>query len=208
MGGYGSGRPALRAVIDQQRRFDVRRLRKSRPLLPGTAGVWTWTRDGDATGQMQYRIEHTSIEFRYRVTEDESEGEDVCIVVPLRSRRCRFGGSRAYMLCPCCFKAREVIVMTTSGRQWGCRTCLRLRYQSQRLAPADRMQRRADTLYDRAGTDYGEGMVLKRKWMRWRTFNRLMDRANNLSSAADAGFLYRLRRFGYGSADELLRELG
>jgi hypothetical protein len=70
------------------------------------------------------------------------------------------------------------------------------------------MQRRADALYDRAGTDYGDGMVLKRKWMRWRTFNQLMNRANDLSSAADAGFVHRLCRLGDANVNELLRELG
>ena len=67
------------------------------------------------------------------------------------------------------------------------------------------MQRGASALYDRAGTDYGDGMVLKRKWMRWRTFNRLMDLANALDSAADSAFLYRMRRFAPKELDDLLR---
>lgn len=59
------------------------------------------------------------------------------------------------------------------------------------------MQRRADTLYGRAGTDYGDGMVIKRKWMRWSTFNRLMDQANELQQRADGAFVERVtRRFG------------
>jgi hypothetical protein len=65
------------------------------------------------------------------------------------------------------------------------------------------MQQRADALYGKAGTDYGEGFVVKHKWMRWRTFNRLMNRANQLSEYADAAFLYRMRRFGFTSLDEL-----
>jgi hypothetical protein len=32
--------------------------------------------------------------------------------------------------------------------------------------------------------------------MRWRTFNRLMDRANGLDADADAAFLLRLFRLG------------
>ena len=36
------------------------------------------------------------------------------------------------------------------------------------------MQRRADAWYERAGTDYGD-TVVKRKWMRWRTYNRLIE---------------------------------
>jgi len=35
---------------------------------------------------------------------------------------------------------------------------------------------------------------MKRKWMRWRTFNRLMDRANQLSADADGAFVDRVAR--------------
>jgi hypothetical protein len=80
-----------------------------------------------------------------------------------------------------------------------------LRYQSQRLSPGDRMQRRADALYERAGTDCGD-IIAKQKWMRWSTYNRLIERANALSVGADAAFLYRMRRFGCESMDELLGE--
>ena len=87
--------------------------------------------------------------------------------------------------------------MTISGRTWGCRRCLLLRYQSQRLAPGDRMQLRAELLYHRAGIEDDDGYITKRKWMRWRTFNRLMDCANAASNAADTAFLYRLTRLGF-----------
>ena len=66
------------------------------------------------------------------------------------------------------------------------------------------MQRRADVLYDRADTDHSKGFVVKRKWMRWRTFNRLMDCANALSTGADAAFLWRIRRFGFDGLDEVI----
>jgi hypothetical protein len=63
---------------------------------------------------------------------------------------------------------------------------------------------RPDPAVERAGTDYGDGMVIKRKGMRWRTFNRLMDRANALSTGADATFLCRLQRLGFASIEDLL----
>jgi hypothetical protein len=68
------------------------------------------------------------------------------------------------------------------------------------------MQRRADRLYERAGTDYGD-TVVKHKWMRWRTYNGLIDRANALSIGAEGAFLYRMRRFGRESMYELLRDV-
>ena len=85
---------------------------------------------------MGYRIGDEAIELSYKVRDDEGQTEDVRITVPLRFRPCRYGGHRAYLGCPYCLRTCEVIVMTTSGRQWGCRRCLRLRYQS--LTPAER----------------------------------------------------------------------
>jgi len=86
--------------------------------------------------------------------------------------------------------------MTSNGRAWGCRCCLRLRYRSQSLSPAYRIQRRAEEIYARAGTEDDAGLIHKHKWMRWRTFNRLMERANGLDADADAAFLLRLFRLG------------
>lgn len=71
---------------------------------------------------------------------------------------------------------------------------LRLRYISQGLASADRAQRRADQLYARAGVEDDAGLIHKHKRMRWRTFTRLMDRADSLNAAADDAFVYRALR--------------
>ena len=56
-------------------------------------------------------------------------------------------------------------------------------------------------MYARAGMEDDAGLIHKHKWMRWRTFNRLVDRANRLDSAADAAFLLRLMRFGVFSIE-------
>jgi hypothetical protein len=67
-----------------------------------------------------------------------------------------------------------------------------LRYLPQRLAPTYRLDRAADKLYERAGLATDDGAIVKRKRMRWRTFNRLMDRANAPSRPSDAMFAVRL----------------
>ena len=203
MGGYGSGRPATRITIEGQRRLDVRLFNEQGGLRPGRGGVWTWSWGGEPIGSASYRVLDGAVQLNYLAGDEDSERIPIQIIVQLRTMPCRFGGVRTYFQCPHCRRRCEVIVMTTSGRAWGCRRCLPVRYASQSLAPADRMQQRADALYSRAGTDYGEGFVVKHKWMRWRTFNRLMDRANLLSQYADAAFLYRMRRFGFASVDEV-----
>jgi hypothetical protein len=80
---------------------------------------------------------------------------------------------------------------------------MRLRYASQGLAPADRLQRRADELYARAGHENEDGTrIHEHKWMRWSTFNQLMDRANSVGREADVETLAGLARLGFFSWDD------
>jgi len=73
--------------------------------------------------------------------------------------------------------------------------CLRLRYASQGQDRASRLQSRADELYARAGYESDDGKyIYKHKWMRWRTFNRLMDCADKMSAQVDDAFVYRAMR--------------
>ena len=50
--------------------------------------------------------------------------------------------------------------MGTHGRWWGCKRRMRLRYHPQGLAPANRLQQRADELYSRAGYDNDDGTLI------------------------------------------------
>jgi hypothetical protein len=138
-----------------------------------------------------------ALHLKYTIGVDH-EREHVEHRIAIERVPCRFGGHRHYWRCPRCSRRIEVVIMATHARWWGCRRCMRLRYDSQGLTPAYRMQRRADAIYERLGAlDTGVAeSVFKPKWMRWRTFNRLMDRANALGRYSDALFLLGLRRFG------------
>jgi hypothetical protein len=72
---------------------------------------------------------------------------------------------------------------------------------------ADRLERRADQLHARAGVEDDAGLIHKHKWMRWRTFNRLMDQANDLAGAADASFALRIMRLFGKTPDDLYKDL-
>ena len=171
MGGHGSGRDGWRAEIESLPRLDVRELRRQGQLAPAHPRTY----------KMAVRMAYTW------------EGEPYQAELPLTRVPCRFGGWRYYFRCPRCARRVEVVILA-GGRTWGCRRCLRVRYYSQGLAPADRRQWRADHLYARAGVEDDAGLVHKHKWMRWRTFNRLMDRANELQRAADCAFVERVAR--------------
>ncbi len=167
MGGLNSGRYGWRAVIEAQQRIDVRELRRQ--------------------GQLTLRSGERPVALTVLHSDDsETRG------LRLTRLHCRFGGWRYYLHCPRCARRVEILLLA-GGRTWGCRRCLRLRYESQGLAFGDRCQRRADKLRERVAIDDGE-YLHKRKWLRWRTFNRACERADGLQQIADGAFVVRIAR--------------
>jgi hypothetical protein len=95
--------------------------------------------------------------------------------------RCRFGGSRAYFICPgpgdsadC---GRRVTKVHLSRRYFLCRHCNQLAYASQYEQPWKRALRRANKLKQRLGIGVGiaEPVPDKPKGMSVRTYGRLLD---------------------------------
>lgn len=194
MGGYGSGRSGWRGVIEGRRRADIRMMRRRRWLIPGAVGSLSWFFNGEPLGEVSYRVgvnlDH--LELLYNIRGDDGATWDlVQIRVPITRVPCRYGGERTYWRCPRCWRRCEVIVMASGGHAWGCRTCLGLRYTSQGLDTHHRLQHRADSIYARLGGDDGADWIPKPPRMRWRTFNRLMDQANELAARADGAFALR-----------------
>lgn len=195
MGGYGSGRPRRHGVIEQRLRLDVRTFRRRGWLARNHAGVLRWSQDGEETGSLGYRIDDDSMVLTYQTKDDDGQVLPIQITVPIRRLPCRYGGHRHYWKCPRCVRWCEVLLSGWGGRAWACRHCLRLRYACQGLAPFHRLQRRARKIFDKLDGD--ADYAVKRKWMRWRTFDRLVTQAQDLDARADrlfAGFC--IRRFG------------
>jgi hypothetical protein len=194
LGGYNSGRAGWRGVVEQRKRLDIRRCRKQGWLRVGASGWYNWTWDGEPWGSVSYAVRDGALELSWRITSSDDENVSFRTTVPIKRVPCRFGGERLYWHCPSCYRNCEVIVMANTARFWGCRRCLKLRYSCQGHDAATRMQRRADAIYARLGDTHDDGLVYKPKWMRWKTFNRLMDTANELAENADAFFALRIMR--------------
>lgn len=189
MGGSCSGRYGWRGVIEHRRRLDIREWRREGWIRPGERATLSWGECTVACG-----ITRDALTLTYDITTDEDR-QEVQVDVPIRRVPCRYGGERLYWLCPSCYRRREIVVMASHGRFWGCRTCLRLRYVTQGLSPADRWERRADKLYAKAGEEREDGLIYKRKRLRWTTFNRLIDQADRYSAASDGAFAMRVAAF-------------
>jgi len=100
-------------------------------------------------------------------------------VVRLVYSRTNFGGRRAWFACPICRRRIGVLwFYIWGGWDWRCRHCLNLTYYSQRLSPEWRVRYRVEKIRRRLGAtgDVWSGEIAKPKWMRWSTFERLLQR--------------------------------
>ena len=121
--------------------------------------------------------------------------------IPIVHLPCRFGGTRAYFICPgpgdgtdC---GRRTTKLYLSRRYCLCRHCNKLAYASQYERPWQRALRRANKLKQRLGIDVGiaEPFPDKPKGMWARTYVCLLDeilQAEILAHEAQANILKRL----------------
>jgi hypothetical protein len=141
------------------------------------------------------------LHLSYKVRVGDEGWEDVAEIIPIVHARCRFGGSRAYFICPgprdgaACGQRRSKLYL--SRRYFLCRHCNQLAYASQYEQPWKRALRRVDKLKQRLGIDVGiaEPFPDKPKGMWARTYGCLLDeilQAEILANEAQANRFQRL----------------
>lgn len=182
MGGLGSGRPKGRGrdTTDDLLQIDIRKWKRDGFLKPGGSGKWTWSRHGEPIGNINFRVEEEAVRLIYRVRQYGGDWVDMDYRVALDRTSCHYGGERVWFRCPCCYNRAAILY---SSGQFACRRCHRLSYASQVEADADRAARQADKIRDRLG--WPEGILngsgwRKPKWMRWRTYYRLVRQEQRL----------------------------
>jgi len=156
MGGYGSGwhggngRPAARATVEDSLRFTLRGMR---PFIaegerrlesggggPAASGTTTWRRGETVTSRVGFSVVAThgfsaddedalSVVLRFSFPDGDARGA-VVQRVPLTRTRGHGGGVRYWMRCPECERRCGVIYLAPGAREFACRTCHRLTYES------------------------------------------------------------------------------
>ena len=104
---------------------------------------------------------------------------------------------------------RRRVAILYGGTIFACRRCHQLAYDSTREDVGDRATRRADDIRRRLGWEPGilNGEGLKPKWMRWRTFERLVDRHDRYVARSMHAVAVKFRLLGEDapSLDQRLR---
>ena len=177
MGGVLSGRQKDRArkTVECCCMLDVNQLSEKGCLRPGCSSTCQWTDDNEVIS-INLRAEAERVRLAYAVRAGDGGREDVVDTISVVYLRCRFGGSRAYFICPgpgggteC---GRRITKLHLSRRYFLCRRCNRLAYASQYEEPMQRALRRASKLKQRLGVGGGiaEPLPDKPKGMWKRTY--------------------------------------
>lgn len=118
--------------------------------------------------------------------------------IPLISTPCNYGGSRFWFICHCGRRVGKLYLPAhPNAWQWLCRHCYGLTYEQRRSGSdgvyGSYLSWRADRLLIRHGITVGDqGFFHKPKGMRYKTFERLMNKHDALVKRDNALFLRSL----------------
>jgi hypothetical protein len=206
MGGYGSGRSGGQSTVESAFRIDIdvlrRRLRRHGMIPLGPRAGCVMPRAGcvmqfsgcDVECEAHFDEPWNSwVRLKYRMT-DYWTGEPLEIddKIRLTTSRPPFGGLRWWFVCPCLNRKVRKLYLPPGGRHFWSRRAYRLAYGSQRETATDRAYRgRAKIKARLIGSLDPDDWDLppKPKWMRWRTYNRYVERYDAYEDVLNSGIV-------------------
>jgi hypothetical protein len=170
-------------------------------LSGSRTGGWQWTNGGDRTATIGIVGGRDAITLGYRIQVHGEDWQEVEQRVPIRWTPCRFGGERPWFSCDVLENGvhcgRQVAKLYLAGRLFACRHCYGLGYQVQRGGLMDRAHHRLGRLHRKLGADYDgpDGPPPPRpKWMRQRTYQRVVQQIENGEDHLNAVFVAGAQR--------------
>lgn len=197
MGGVGSGNRwrGKRDTCEANLRIDLRMMRKQGLLNASAAGTLSWSRRGEQTGWINYRLHPDAIELDYRTRRNGGPWHDINEKVPLIRIEQPFGGGRLYFSCLGC---GQRCVILYGGSHFRCRTCQNLSYATQNEDRLGRLTAKSARIRERLGDEGGcdDPFPAKPKGMHWKTYERLRRQCDDLENHIAETFDGLLRKYG------------
>lgn len=147
MGGIGSGtwvRCNCKDTVESHRTIDIRYLRHKKALWPGCAGILRWYFGGSERGKIKFRVFSSKLILMYCYRSFDDDWENVEQHIYFSWTPCFLGGRRQWFLCPVEGCGRRVAVLYGAGKEFACRHCYGLVYQSQRESSFQRVLPHSD----------------------------------------------------------------
>src|SRR6516165_8052133 len=201
MGGILSGRRKDRArkTVESYLMLDVNQLSERGCLRSGSSGTCQWVL-GNEIFSINLRSEAEGLHLSYTVRVGDGGCEEMAEAISIVHLRCRFGGSRAYFICPgpgdgteC---GRRITKLHLYRHYFLCRHCNQLAYASQYEETWQRALRRANKLKQRLGIGVGidEPFPVKSKGMWARTYSFQLNEILQAEIAANEARTNRFKR--------------
>lgn len=165
-------------TTQEVRRIDLRDLRKSHSMTPGTAFLWSWqaNRISDM-GKIAIAVYKDKLRLRYTINQ-AGESQEYDYPVYFQYTLCNLGGQRAWLTCPLCGK--RVAVLYFRRYYFYCRTCQNLNYASSQetndeTAKGLRQIKKLKKKLKAADTTVNSPIPDRPKGMHHRTYNELVE---------------------------------
>ena len=198
----GGWRPQIESALC----LNLQTLFRRSALWPGcdVSGGWQWTDDdGEQVASIGYRAklgtDAGTFTLGYTTTHD-GERRNITCTVSLVTLPCHYGGRRWYFVCPYTGRHACKLYKWPGIEKFCHREAIRPKptYASQRVGGLDRIYSQRWALRRKLSDEYSDlfGEPCKPKWMRWRTFQRYLDRDAELEARESRYLCGMLGRFG------------
>ena len=184
-------------VVDDGLRLDVHRVACAAKGYHGRIFRWTWQSNDAPVGWINISVafhgeRSGTLNLKYRSNDVPFDQR-----FELDAEPCRFGGVRWFAICPVT-RSRAAKLYSLGGAGFHARArYTRVAYRTQRAPkPADGAILRRDRILFRKLKGDDPGFVEKPKWMRWKTYDRLMMQLELAESELDAHLMGMIARLG------------
>ena len=184
--------PRYRATWEQVSALDADHIASWGALSAGYSGPITFDDTKPAKLHVEHDSERDMLSAFYVWPGQEDESGPIRSVVRLERRPCRFGGTRAFFICPRCTRRTLRLAVLAGGLC--CGTCGRITWGSRRETETRRLVRKANKLALRLGLDYFGAPPKRPKHMRTATYARTVAQLEPLKAEINRRVAVRMAR--------------
>jgi hypothetical protein len=196
-------RPLQRVRLESGLKLDLNRLARRGLIKPGaitgpTRIAWTEKYTGDEIASGLITADMSGIEGWFRIQLGHLDQRILLI-----TKRRHFGGRQWYFVCPYTNRPASVLWKPPGAQSFASRQKWKrqVAYASQFMDRGARAHRGAATIKSRlcsiGGFDPDEwDLPPKPKWMRWRTYNRMVERFDRYEAMLEEGLAEAVKRLG------------
>jgi hypothetical protein len=183
-----------RVPLESGLKLDLNHLIREEIIEPGRHTIWGVSFSDGSRARLEAETRPGQFACLKITHAGQAQEISLCSIV------CNFGGRRWYFTCPRTHERVSVLWKPRGSPMFASRQAFQrqVAYFSQFLTPGARAVQSAQNIRRKLGGDNSPALLsdfpAKPKWMRWRTYERLLNRHEAEAEAALTGVIHRLAR--------------